>query len=52
MNLDHEMFLRDIIEKGLKENPEYEWLNIEVVVKIENGRLYFGEVNEPFELLP
>ena len=51
MSLDHELFIRDAIEKAIKENPDYDNLNVKVSVEVDGNRVIVREGVESSELL-
>jgi hypothetical protein len=51
MSLDIELFIKDAIEKAMKEKPDYDMLSTKMSVKIENGRISIGEWVDPSESL-
>mgnify|MGYP003565382257 CR=1 FL=1 len=51
MSLDHELFIRDAIEKAIKENPDYDNLDVKVSVEVDGNRVIVREGVESLELL-
>lgn len=51
MSLDHELFVRDAIEKAIKESPEYDNLKIKLQIDIDGDRIIVKEGVDSSELL-
>lgn len=50
MSLDQELFIRDAIEKALKENPDYGNLNIKIHVEVDGDKVIVKEGVDSLEL--
>ena len=50
MSLDQELFIRDAIEKAIKDNPDYDNLSVKVHVEVEGNRVIVREGVESLEL--
>ena len=50
MSLDQELFIRDAIEKAIKDNPDYGNLNVKVHVAVDGDRVIVKEGVDSLEL--
>lgn len=51
MSLDQELFIRDALEKAIKDNPDYDNLNVKVQVELDGNRVIVKEGADSSELL-
>lgn len=51
MSLDHELFIRDALEKAIKDNPDYDNLNVKVQIEVDGNRVIVKEGVDSSELL-
>ena len=49
MSLDIELFIKEAIEKAMKDKPNYDNINSKMSVRIDNGRISIGEWVDPSE---
>lgn len=51
MSLDQELFIKDAIEKAIKENPDYDNLNVKMQIEVDGNKVIVKEGVDSFELL-
>ena len=51
MSLDQELFIRDAIEKAIKDNPDYGNLKVNVSVELDGNKVIVREGVDSSELL-